>query len=206
MVTRRKVPANATFDDAIGKHWSNSANLAQIMPSDRLMAYGYTQPVAGSPHEDARPRPVPRGGRPEAADAIWHWRERRASTTPDAATSRARAHGAVRALLGAAIGALLWTMGLRVAAGIALCISTLVLALALALPARLERWTALLARGIGTLSTWVLMTAIFCGFFLPFRMIARRGRRDAMKRYFDRDAPTYWEKRADAPLRHERPF
>jgi hypothetical protein len=184
----------------------NAAGTSTAAAIDAINGRAHAQPTAEISREGVLTRSMPRGGRPEAAEAIWSWRDHRASATTGAAPSRARLYGVFRALVGSAIGALLWTTGARAVATVALCISAITLLLALVMPARVERWTTLLGRGIGTLITWVLMTVIFYGFFLPFRMLVRRGRRDAMKRYFDRDAPTYWKKRPDEPPRYERLF
>lgn len=144
----------------------------------------------------------PSRGRSEAAEAIWNWRERPAA----AAKSRARLHGVVRALLGALVGAFLWTIGSILLAKVALTISAISLLLTLAVPDTLERFSTRLSSTLGALSTWTLMTIVFFGFFVPFRLLARRGRRDTMKRYLDRSRPTYWTQRPDGNARQERPF
>jgi hypothetical protein len=44
----------------------------------------------------------------------------------------------------------------------------------------------------------VLLVPLFVLFFLPFGLLARRGRRDRLGRFFDPDAPTYWKRREPA--------
>ena len=62
----------------------------------------------------------------------------------------------------------------------------------LALFAAIERSFAALGRWVGKALQWTLLPAIFYGFFTPFALLFRRGRRDAMTRYFDADAKSYW--------------
>jgi hypothetical protein len=50
-----------------------------------------------------------------------------------------------------------------------------------------------IGRRIGRALTWLLLVPLFYLFFLPFGLLFRRGRRDRLKRYFDREATTYWE-------------
>ena len=48
---------------------------------------------------------------------------------------------------------------------------------------------------LGRAMTWLLMVPLFYLFFLPFGLLFRRGRRDRLRRYSERDAATYWERR-----------
>jgi hypothetical protein len=41
--------------------------------------------------------------------------------------------------------------------------------------------------------TWIVMIPIFYLFFLPFGKLLRRGRNDRLRRYYEREAETYWE-------------
>ena len=47
---------------------------------------------------------------------------------------------------------------------------------------------------VGHATTWVVMIPIFYLFFLPFGKLLRRGRRDRLRRYYESEAETYWEK------------
>jgi hypothetical protein len=153
---------------------------------------------------------VLRPGRPEAAAAIWDWR----------GTAAAPAHAAPvwrRALVQCAIGlaialALAW-WGARVLAAIAAGIALFTLAAALASPdglyRRIERALEAFARWVGNALTWLFMALAFYLIFLPFGLLFRRGRRDSMRRYFEADQESYWQRRdpeREETRSRERPF
>ena len=139
-----------------------------------------------------------RPGRAEAAAAIWDWRAPK--TRPGAVNpGPARLRGVVRALgvaAGGAAIALLWSPGLGFWV---LAIATIVLAAAIISPtglyAAVERALAALTRATGVGLTWVFMSAVFFFAIAPFGLLFRRGRRDAMRRYFEPNATTYWTER-----------
>jgi hypothetical protein len=58
----------------------------------------------------------------------------------------------------------------------------------------IARALGLVAFAVGTILTWALLVPLFYGFFWPFGRLFRRGRRDALERAWDRDAPTWWRK------------
>lgn len=154
-----------------------------------------------------------RAGRPEAAAVIWSWRP--AGPSPRPATGPIRVRGAVQAAVGLAVaGGLAW-LGRHtpaiVVASVASAIGLAAIASPLGVFAAIERAFAALAVRVGQALTWILLPVIFYLFFVPFGLLFRRGRRDAMRRYFDREAPTYWTTRGAPGTRagstsHERPY
>ncbi len=140
--------------------------------------------------------PQPRRGRPEAAAAIWNWREAAQAAIAAPSAARVRIRGALQGAFGVAAGALLFhfvsqTLGTIVCAiGGSVVLAALVSPLGLfaAIDGAFHAVGRLLARGL----TWLLMPAIFYLLFLPFGLLFRRGRRDAMKRYYDSEATSYW--------------
>jgi hypothetical protein len=53
------------------------------------------------------------------------------------------------------------------------------------------------------------MTLAFYLIFLPFGLLFRRGRRDSMRRYFEADQESYWQRRdpeREETRSRERPF
>ena len=80
-----------------------------------------------------------------------------------------------------------------------LVIASVVLVAAITSPtglyAALERGLAALTRATGVGLTWIFMSAVFFLAVAPFGLILRRGRRDAMRRYLDANATTYWTER-----------
>ena len=110
-----------------------------------------------------------------------------------------RLRGALQAAVGIAVGAVVLLYLSQPAGTIILSIASVVGLAALLSPhglfAAFERATAALGRVIGRSVTWLLMFLIFYGIFVPFRLLFRRGHRDAMRRFYEPDAETYWETR-----------
>lgn len=151
-------------------------------------------------------------GRPEAAAAIWNWQT--AGGEPEGAALRSRQRGAVQSLVAAAIGAGLYLLlEWHTAAIVVWSITGLVLASALVSPtglfAAIERGFSQLGAWVGAALTWIVMPPVFYLIFLPFGLMFRRGRSDALKRYTDAEATTYWKDRDpewEATRSRERPF
>lgn len=141
--------------------------------------------------------PVTRG-RPEAAAAIWQWRDRESAA--HARIAKLRRSGMLRALVAAIAAAVLYAFERPVIASIAIGLGSLTLVLALVSPggayAALERGVDRVGALIGAILTWVLLTPVFFLFFVPFGMLMRRGARDRLRRRFERDRATYWKARA----------
>jgi hypothetical protein len=80
-----------------------------------------------------------------------------------------------------------------------MAIAAIILAAAITSPAglyaALERALAALTHATGVGLTWILMSAIFFLVVTPFGLLFRRGRHDAMRRYFEANATTYWTER-----------
>lgn len=138
-----------------------------------------------------------RPGRAEAALAIWNWRDPQPDGPPPPLASRERVRGSFQAAIVAAIGGLLLLLGLRTIALVMWGAAAIVLLAALASPrglyAVLDRMARAIGKRVGRALTWLLLVPLFYFFFLPFGLLFRHGRRDRLKRYFDAEAPTYWE-------------
>ncbi len=147
--------------------------------------------------------PAPRPGRPEASALIWSWRTGEAETRDAGDARRYRLRAALQALAGAAFGLcfyLLWSRAIAYAAfGIASIILLSGLLSPMGLYAGLHHLFEATGRTVGRIMTWVVLVPIFYLFFLPFGTLMRRGRRDALKRFFDSDAETYWEPHPETP-------
>jgi hypothetical protein len=138
-----------------------------------------------------------RRGRPQAAMAIWSWRQD--DGPPPAETSSARGirlRGALQGALGITLASLVYLFVSQTAAWVIGSIAALVTLAALLSPERLfakiEAGFRVLGRGLGQFLTWTLLTLIFYSFFLPFGVLFRRGRKDSMTRFYDPEAASYW--------------
>ncbi len=141
---------------------------------------------------------VVRAGRPEAAAAIWSWRDRGGSPAPDP-THGARIRGSLQALATAAAATAVLLLWSRTVAALMFVFAALLLFAALASPgglyAGLLRLFAATGHFAGWLLTWALLAPLFYAFFVPFGLLLRRGRRDRLARHYDAGAATYWESR-----------
>lgn len=153
-----------------------------------------------------------RAGRAEAAALVLA----AAAAPAPLPSGRPRLRGLTQSGVAFAVaGGFLW-LGHRTPAVIVATIATGIALAALASPqgafAAIERGVAALGRGIGRVLTWILLPAIFFAFFVPFGALfrrGRRGRRDALQRRFDRDAPSYWkpaDPRRQTPEAHARQY
>jgi hypothetical protein len=149
--------------------------------------------------------PQPRAASAAAAAVVWRWREASSAFAAAARRDRRRAlrwQGVLRALIGAAVGGVLFYFGAGILARVAWAGTGLVLLAALASPegiySAIGRGLARLGHGMGRLLAILLLTPIFGLFFVPFGRLLRAGRRDRLERWFDKSAATYWHRRSDA--------
>lgn len=142
---------------------------------------------------------APPTGQSEAAAAIWDWSAERPAK-PDAGGWRnPRLRGAVQGGIALGAGALLWVFWSHVGGGIVLGIGGLMLLASQISPTGLylgiERGLQSLGHALSRAVSWLLLASVFYLFFLPFGKLFRRGSRDAMRRFYEPEATTYWEPR-----------
>ena len=148
--------------------------------------------------------PELRPGRPEAAAAIWSWRGEAGSRVAPSRrpVARARARGLLQGMVGAAVGAGLHALGYPRIGVVALSLGTGIALAALASPtalyAAIEQLFGATGRLVGRALSWIILPMVFYGFFVPFHWLFRTGRRDAMKRFFETEATSYWSARERA--------
>ncbi len=157
--------------------------------------------------ETPPPIPLLRSGSVPASSSAWPWRD--APGSSESAANRAslrsslRREGAIRALVGGAIGGVFFYFGALTLASVAWAGAGVVLLAALASPdglyAAIGRALARLGLGLGRLLAILLLTPVFFLFFLPFGRLLRSGRRDRLERWWDPAALSYWHRRDDAP-------
>jgi hypothetical protein len=149
-------------------------------------------------------RSTSRPGRPEAARIVWNWnREGERSELAGERAAAIRRRGVIQTLLAAAIGSAIFYFVSHTVAYVIFTIATIVGLSALLSPtglfAAIEGAFNALGQALGGGVSWGLLALIFYGFFLPFGLLFRSGRRDSMKRFFEPDASSYWVGREAAP-------
>jgi|HubBroStandDraft_3_1064219.scaffolds.fasta_scaffold39200_2 hypothetical protein len=139
----------------------------------------------------------------DPAATAWRWRAENAAAAAARGAAARKAAGAARRR-----GALGGAVGLLVAAGIAFglhrpalgagagLVAAAVAAVALASPLglypRLERAFDLLAHGVGSAVTWVLMALLYYLLFLPAGLLLRAAGKLAVTRRADPRLASYW--------------
>lgn len=143
----------------------------------------------------------PRAGRPEAAAAIWGRRGESATGEETASVAHHRRQGVIQALVGGAVGTVIFFFWHPAIAYLAWSLSALTLVAALLSPegayAAIGRGIAWLSRGVGRVLGYVLLVPLFFLFFTLFGRLFRGGRKDRLERWFDRDTSSYWKPRPD---------
>lgn len=146
------------------------------------------------------------------AETVWNWRA--AQATPEQAAARAVEHaaelrkrGVIQAGIGLTIAAVFyfwvgayypkWKVVGIIGASIASFIGLSALVSPTGLFARIERGIFVVAHWVGVILTHLLMPPIYWFFFVPFRFLFRRGKRDKMLRTFpDPSETTFWVDRS----------
>lgn len=145
-----------------------------------------------------------RSGRPEAAAAIWSWQEPSAATE-EAASGKIRLRGALQGLAAACVGGAIYHFlpalnpHFRMVGIVVLSVASVVFLAATLSPkgvyAVIERMLAAMSRHFGRLLNWLIIPLIFYGFFVPFGVLFRRGKRDALQTFYDDRRESYWSDR-----------
>ena len=130
----------------------------------------------------------------------WTWREDEFPSAPaQESAGGARLRGTIQGGVGIAIAAAVYFFLSGSFGLVIFCVAAIIALSALISPEGLFAGIEALFRStalvVGRFLTWILLPAIFYGFFLPFRVLFRRGRRDSMKRFYDSEAATYWTPR-----------
>ena len=141
----------------------------------------------------------PNRGLSEASRVIWDWRADETQDEQEDSAASLRVAGLLQSAAAFAVSCLFWYFDVLLIAYIAAFMGTLVLLLSLLSPrglfAAFRRAMEGLAEKVGLMLSWILLPAIFYTFFVPFGALFRRGKRDAMKRFYDPGAASYWVER-----------
>jgi hypothetical protein len=114
-----------------------------------------------------------------------------------------RVKGAVQGIAGALVGALVYRFWSHAIGTVALAGSSIVFLAAVLSPGHafvfIEKLLARLAWVVGSLLTWILLTAVYLLIFTPIALARRLRGRDPMARAFLPGAPSYWQDHAPTP-------
>ena len=134
-------------------------------------------------------------GAQAASAVIWNWQDTEITATGPTASSL-RIKGCMQGVGGGVVAAVFLYFGLNLMAYIAIGIGTMFTVAALLSPtgvfAMLDRGSSKLGTVLGNSLKWIIMPLIYYALFLPFGKLFRQGRRDALKRFYEPDADTYW--------------
>lgn len=140
-----------------------------------------------------------------ASAGIWDWKATAPSSSAPPAGLSPRMRGLLQGSLTVLVAAMMWRFELRHMAMVAGGMGTLVIVLALVSPssalAALHRAVQWVGNSIGRALGGLLLVLVFYFFFVPFGALFRRARHDTLKRYYEPDAPTYWDTRPAALVR-----
>jgi len=139
----------------------------------------------------------PRPGRPEAARAIWDWRNPRAVDSHD--TKPLRRSLIRQGLIGLAVGSAFLFFGQRTLGTVGVSIGGTAFLIGLSgVAALMLGWHGiweLLTKVVTTTITFVVLMLLFVGFVWPVGMVVKRGENRRFRREILKGASTYWTKR-----------
>lgn len=115
-----------------------------------------------------------------ACRAIWNWDS--PTVTADPISGQLRRRGIVRSSIGMVVAACMFALGFQIGAMVAGSVAVVVLVTSICSPERgyraIESTLDRLGYAVGVLLSWLLLVPIFVGFFVPCRLLLRRGRRN----------------------------
>lgn len=119
-----------------------------------------------------------------------------------------RKKGVIQGVVGISIGIVVWfVFGHKTLATVILSISSITAISAIfftkTIYLRIHRIISTLSSLVGIAITYVFLAPLFFLFFLPFRLLFRRGSKDRMMRFTDKDIETYWMEYDNTPLKSQ---
>lgn len=128
-------------------------------------------------------------------DVVWPWKEGESSSSGSSA-ARIRQAALIQGAIGGVIGTGVYfylhpTVGM-VAWGISGFLALLGLISPTGGYSKVKSAMDGFGRVVGTVMAWTLLLPVYYLFFTPFRILFRGGKKDAMTRWLDPDAKSYW--------------
>ena len=136
-------------------------------------------------------------------NVIWNWRSDKLAVARELERSTNRRLGVIQGVVGLGIGVLVLLFWHGTLSYFILTVSGLVLLLALVSPVGAYKALSVLinrlTHSFGMVTTWILLLPTFYLFFVPFRLLFRRGAHDKLARTTNKSIDTYWNNRETAP-------
>lgn len=131
----------------------------------------------------------------EVNKVVWPWRDGDAPESGNLASGLRRA-AVIQGVIGGLIGTGIYTYLSQTVGMVAWSIAGVLTLIGLLSPTGLyrqiktgmEKFGALL----GQIMSWILLVPVYWVFFTPFHLLFRRGKKDSMTRWLDKDAESYW--------------
>lgn len=138
-------------------------------------------------------------------EVVWPWKEGEATSSSQAVAGIRKA-ALLQGVIGGAIGTGVYlylspTVG-YVAWGLSGFLALIGLLSPTGLYASIKSGLDGFGRVVGTVMAWLLLLPVYYLFFTPFRLLFRGGKKDAMTRWLDPDAQSYWVTR-DGEIKKE---
>jgi hypothetical protein len=134
-----------------------------------------------------------RSGDPAAAALIWNWKD--ANKLVLGLPNR-RTKGIIQGIAGLTAGTMLYVLISHHIGMVVWTIASVITFCAFVSPhgayAAIERFIDWLVGVVGKSVTYLVMVPIFYLIFLPFGMLFRTGKKDAMKPFYEESAESYW--------------
>lgn len=129
---------------------------------------------------------------------VWPWKTQ---GSVEESLGRIRLGAVGQGMIGGVVGTVVYyflsaTVGM-VAWGISALIALIGLASPTGLYAKISAGFEAFGRLVGTFMSWLLLVPVYYLFFTPFKLLFRRGKKDAMTRWLDPEAETYWITRSE---------
>ncbi len=129
------------------------------------------------------------------AEVVWPWKEAEESCSANSANA-VRVSALIHGVIGGIIGTGVYFYLSPAVGYIAWSLSGVLALLGLASPtgayAKVRAAMDTFGRIVGTVMAWLLLLPVYYLFFTPFRILFRGGKKDAMTRWLDPNAETYW--------------
>ena len=133
-------------------------------------------------------------------ETVWPWKADQSSLLRES-VGKVRLGAVGQGIIGGAVGTAVYFYLSPTVGMVAWVISGLLALIGLISPlglySKISSGMESFGRFVGMVLSWLLLVPVYYLFFTPFRLLFRRGKKDAMKRWLDPEASTYWIERSN---------